>query len=93
MRSRLISSFAIAVAAVVVWFHAAGPTAAQAPVAAKDVPPTAKKGTPAPQGPTPRLPNGRADFSGLWRPGDIYLIEDISLGLKPGETGSSQRLG
>ena len=37
-------------------------------------------------GPVPRLANGRADFSGLWRPADIFLIEDISLGLKKGET-------
>src|SRR5215467_12252627 len=76
---RVIGPIAIATAAVLAWFLAAAPTPAQAP-------PTAKKGPPAPQGPTPRLPNGRADFSGLWRPGDIYLIEDISLGLKPGET-------
>jgi hypothetical protein len=40
----------------------------------------------APAKPPPRLPNGRVDFSGLWRPGDIFLIEDISLGLKKGET-------
>ena len=39
-----------------------------------------------PAQPTPRLANGRADFSGVWRPGDIFLIEDISLGLKKGET-------
>lgn len=37
-------------------------------------------------GPVPRLANGRADFSGLWRPADIFLIEDISLGLKKGDT-------
>jgi hypothetical protein len=78
---RLIGPFAIAAAAVAAWFLAAAPIRAQAP-------PTAKKGPPAPKGPTPRLANGRADFSGLWRPGDIYLIEDISLGLKPGETVS-----
>ncbi|HEY7334212.1 MAG TPA: hypothetical protein VH639_04950 [Bryobacteraceae bacterium] len=76
---RLIGPFAIVAAAVAAWFLATAPIAAQAP-------PTARKGPPAPQGPTPRLANGRADFSGLWRPGDIYLIEDISLGLKPGET-------
>jgi hypothetical protein len=35
---------------------------------------------------TPRLANGRADFSGLWRPADIFLIEDTSLGLKSAET-------
>jgi hypothetical protein len=40
----------------------------------------------APSGPTPRLPDGRVDFSGLWRPADVSLIEDISLGLKKGET-------
>jgi len=68
---------AIAAAAVVVWY---------VPVGSAQAPPTAKKGPPAPQGPTPRLPSGRADFSGVWRPGDIFLIEDISLGLKPGET-------
>jgi hypothetical protein len=39
-----------------------------------------------PQGPTPRLANGRVDLSGVWRPGDIFLIEDISLGLAKGET-------
>jgi len=36
-------------------------------------------------GPVPRLANGRADFSGLWRPADIFLIEDISLGLRKGD--------
>ena len=36
--------------------------------------------------PRPGTPTARIDFSGLWRPGDIFLIEDISLGLKPGET-------
>lgn len=41
---------------------------------------------PAPDGPTPRLSGGRADLSGLWRPADVSLIEDISLGLAKGET-------
>ena len=36
--------------------------------------------------PAPRLANGRVDFTGVWRPGDIFLIEDISLGLKKGDT-------
>jgi hypothetical protein len=41
---------------------------------------------PAPPGPAPRLANGRVDISALWRPADVNLIEDISLGLKPGES-------
>src|SRR5690349_15904094 len=44
------------------------------PHGSAQAPPTARKGPPAPQGPTPRLANGRADFSGVWRPGDIFLI-------------------
>jgi len=39
-----------------------------------------------PQGPAPRLASGRIDLSGVWRPGDIFLIEDIALGLAKGET-------
>src|SRR5215467_12363916 len=44
------------------------------------------KRLPAPTGPVPRLPSGRVDFSGVWRPGDIFLIEDVSLGLKKGDS-------
>lgn len=40
---------------------------------------------PAARAPAPRLADGRVDFSGLWRPADIFLIEDISLGLKKGD--------
>src|SRR5579863_5937339 len=36
--------------------------------------------------PAPRLANGRVDLTGVWRPADIFLIEDISLGLKKGDT-------
>src|SRR5260221_348693 len=38
----------------------------------------------APPAPAPRLPS--VDFTGLWRPADIFLIEDIALGLKLGES-------
>ena len=77
MRHRFSMLLATAAAAALIWYTPTG--SAQAP-------PTARKGPPPPQGPTPRLANGRADFSGVWRPGDIFLIEDISLGMKSGET-------
>ena len=38
------------------------------------------------KGPTPRHKDGTPDLSGLWRPADVSLIEDISLGLAKGET-------
>ena len=41
---------------------------------------------PAPTGPAPKLATGKPDLSGLWRPADVSLIEDITLGLKRGET-------
>jgi hypothetical protein len=46
----------------------------------------------APPKAAPHLPSGRVDFSGVWRPGDIFLIEDISLGLKPFTITASHRL-
>jgi hypothetical protein len=58
-------------------------------LAPSPAPAQAPPGSPAsnrPTGPVPRLPGGRADFSGVWQPADIFLIEDISLGLKKGET-------
>ena len=53
---------------------------AQAPPTARNAPP------PGPPKPAPHRADGRIDFSGVWRPADIFLIEDIALGLKPGET-------
>jgi len=46
----------------------------------------AKPPVKAPAQPAPHLADGRVDFSGVWRPADIFLIEDISLGLKKGDT-------
>src|ERR1700691_182875 len=51
--------------------------------ASAQTPPNSPK---VPPQPAPRLANGRVDFAGVWRPGDIFLIEDISLGLKKGDT-------
>jgi hypothetical protein len=67
----------IRMAAICFLMAAAGnaQTSASAPV----IPPKA------PSPPAPRLASGRVDFSGVWRPGDIFLIEDISLGLKKGD--------
>ena len=39
---------------------------------------------PAPTGPTPRLPNGRPDFAGIWLGGGP--VSDLGAGLKKGET-------
>jgi hypothetical protein len=50
--------------------------------AGAQAPPNAPKAAPQP---APRLANGRVDFAGVWRPADIFLIEDISLGLKKGD--------
>ena len=72
--------FALPIASAAILAMLAASAFAQAP-------PTAAKQAPAgPPKPAPRLADGRIDFSGLWRPADIFLIEDISLGMKPGET-------
>lgn len=58
-----------------------------ASLAFAQAPPTDRgKQVVAPSKPSPRHADGTIDFSGLWRPADIFLIEDIALGLKPGET-------
>ncbi len=83
MRERFLSSFVTAAAVLFVTWLLAPPPAvvyAQAQTNSKGTAPAA------PAGPAPHLANGRVDFSGLWRPADIFLIEDISLGLKEGET-------
>jgi hypothetical protein len=54
-----------------------------ATAAGAQTPPNSPKAAPQP---APRLASGRVDFSGVWRPADIFLIEDISLGLKKGDT-------
>jgi hypothetical protein len=61
------------VSSLAIWLLMAVSASAQAPVKS-------------PPKPAPRLAGGRVDFSGVWRPGDIFLIEDIALGLKKGDS-------
>jgi hypothetical protein len=63
-----------------IWFLIAAAGSAQTSASAPVIPPKA------PPRPAPRLADGRVDLSGVWRPADIFLIEDISLGLKKGDT-------
>jgi hypothetical protein len=80
MKDRVVSAFVVTAALLVTWLVRPTPVVVQAQAQTK-----AKIAPPAPSGPTPHLASGRVDFTGLWRPGDIFLIEDISLGLKEGE--------
>ena len=86
MKQRWIDSFAAAAVAMVLLCPA--PLVSQTPSGAGNVNSFANLNplAAAPTGPTPRLPGGRVDLSGLWRPADVSLIEDISLGLNKGET-------
>lgn len=84
----------VAFATLAMWLGTQAPAPAQDPTV-RELPSKAGNANsfanlnplpPAPSGPAPRFADGRVDFSGVWRPADVFLIEDISLGLKPGET-------
>src|SRR5487761_488704 len=82
---RSLASAIVALCAM--WPLAQSPAAAQSNAEANvEAPSQPRRPPPPPPGPTPRLPDGRVDLSGVWRPADIFLIEDISLGLKKGDT-------
>ncbi len=80
MRRYLPGAFIVAATVVAVWFLAVQLIAAQG-----EARQAAQRAPAAKAEPTPRTPNGKVDFSGIWEP-DRNFIYDINDALKPGET-------
>ncbi|HJZ74801.1 MAG TPA: hypothetical protein VKE51_23855 [Vicinamibacterales bacterium] len=84
MRTCLLGTTASALIALAVSVHAQPPADPANPQSASRPGSPARLGPPAPSGPTPRLPDGKPDLSGVWSGGGP--VGDLADGLAKGET-------
>ena len=84
MRTCLLGMTASALIALAVSVHAQPPADPANPQSASRPGSPARLGPPAPSGPTPRLPDGKPDLSGVWSGGGP--VGDLADGLAKGET-------
>jgi hypothetical protein len=84
VRKRLVGVSVAAVAASVMTIAAQQPAAPTSPAGSGGLTTGRGRGPAAPQGPTPHLPDGTVDLSGVWQGGGP--VGDLAQGLAKGET-------